>query len=175
MKRKTPLPWNTYAQTYPLIVFCSCVFIFGVQFSRQNWLHLVPITVLGISSGAAFVFWTFRLRDPQKERRLRLLGIGHVAQILGALGLLTLLALLAVILVAPDWFARFQDGLSGAFWLIWGFALFEGVHNHVYKLTYGRYTLERVVVEQRWDECAKPLGGAIGQQIQKIRRGSARV
>ncbi len=174
MKRERLIPWNKYAQTYPLIVLCSCIFLFLVQISRRNWMHLIPITVLGINSGSAFVFWTFRLSISRKDRPLFLLGIGYITQILGVLGLVTLLTILAVVFIASHWLARFNDGLSVVFWLMWGFALVELVHNHLYKLTHGRYTLERVLVEQRWDEIAKPFGGAIGQQIQKIRQTYAR-
>lgn len=168
------MPWNKYAQTYPLIVFCSCIFLFLVQISRQNWMYLAPITVLGINSGSAFVFWTFRLRVPRKDSPLFLLGMGYITQILGLLGLVTLLTIPAIVLIAPHWLARFNDGLSGVFWLMWGFAIVELVHSHLYKLTHGRYTLEHVLVEHRWNEIAKPLGGAIGQQIQKLRRSYPR-
>lgn len=168
------MPWNKYAQTYPLVVFCSCIFLVFVQISRQNWMNLMPITVLGINSGSVFVFWMFRLNVLRKDRRLPLLGVGYITQILGVLGLVTLLTIFAIVLIAPHWLARFNNGLSVVFWLMWGFALVELVHNHLYKLTYGRYTLEHVLVEHRWNEIAKPLGGAIGQQIQKIRRNYAR-
>lgn len=169
MKRKKSMPWNKYAQTYPLIVFFSCTFLFLLQMSRQNWMHLVPITILGINSGLAFIFWTIRLKVPGRERRLPLLVAGHLSRAAGGAGLLALLAVPAVILIAPNWIAGFSDGLSVGFWLMWGFALAELVHNHLYKLTFGRNTLERIIAGNRWNELSKPLEGAIGLQIRKIR------
>ncbi len=162
------MSWNKYAQTYPLVVFFSCTFLFRLQMSRQNWMHLVPITVLGINSGLAFIFWTIRLKAPGREKRLPLLAAGYISRAAGGAGLLALLAAPAVFLIAPHWLARSSDGLSVGFWMMWGFALTELVHNHLYKLTFGRNTLERIIVGHRWNEISKPLGGAIGQQIRKI-------
>lgn len=170
MEPKIFMPWNKYAQSYPLVVFCSCIFLFFLNLSRQNWMYLVPVAVLGINSASTFVFWTLRLRVLRRDRRRSLLAVGYIAQMMGVLGFGTLLTVPAIVLVAPHWLARFNDGLSVVFWLMWGFALVELVHSHLYKLTYGRYTLEHVVVQHRWNEWEKPLGGAIGQQIQKIRR-----
>ncbi len=168
-ERKTSIPWNKYAQTYPLIVFFACVFLLFVQVSRQNWMHLIPITVLGINSGSTLIFWTFRLQISRRHR-IPLLVIGYIAQILAVLGLIILLTILAIVLINPQWIKYFDHELSVVFWLMWGFALVELVHNHIYKLTYGRYTLEQVLVGHRWNEITAPLGGAIGQQIQNIRR-----
>ncbi len=160
------MPWNKYAQTYPLVVFFSCTFLFRLQMSRQNWMHLVPITVLGINSGLAFIFWTIRLKARGERSDYHCLLRIHKPRswwcrapgFAGSTG---------CFLIAPHWLARSSDGLSVGFWMMWGFALTELVHNHLYKLTFGRNTLERIIVGHRWNEISKPLGGAIGQQIRK--------
>ncbi len=173
VNRKPCMRWNKYAQTYPLIVFCACVFLFFVQTSRQNWIYLAPVTILGINSLLVFVFWTLRLNTPQADSK-RALSVGYMAQIAGITGFAALFTLPVIILTAPQWFERFTDGISAVFWVLWVFAVVELIHNNLYKLMYGKYTLERIIVENRWSDFAEPYGGAIGRQIRKLQSNDAR-
>jgi hypothetical protein len=56
------------------------------------------------------------------------------------------------------------------FLIFWGWAMLEIIHHHYYKLTFGtRDTLQYVLENCSWSDIRKPIGGAIGIQLKKVR------
>jgi hypothetical protein len=172
-ERRRPAPWNARSARWnPLVVFIVCVVLVVLSCQRQRWLYVFPTAILGINSGLSFVFWTFRLsRNRGDSWRSVVISIGSVSRVFGLVSLLALVAMFAVLVMTPRWVTEYVDGPTAKFWLLWGWAVLELIHSHVYKLTLGsRDTLEYVLHGRRWTEAGRPLGGAIGQQLEKLRR-----
>jgi len=56
------------------------------------------------------------------------------------------------------------------YWIFYGWAFVEGVHHYLYKLSFGKKdTLKYVVESRNLIHINRPLGGAIGIQLKKLR------
>ena len=96
--------------------------------------------------------------------------IGIIASWVGYSGLFILVSTIFMMTTKTDLLVEFDNKLSLTFifFLTWGF--FELIHHHVYKLFYGKYdTLEYIVKSGNWTDSKKPIGGAIGIQVKKLR------
>ena len=169
--------WNLYSTIFnPLIVLAVSIMLIIVNSDSKSPLYLFPLTFLAANSLTCAVFWAIRLTMHRRRSWYpSLFAVGYAARVLGWLGFLTLIALaLGILLRQTSRVGQFPLGLDWKFWIFWGWAVLEAVHHHIYKLTFGsRDTLQYVVEGSNWNRIRKPIGGAIGIQLRKLRRRSS--
>jgi hypothetical protein len=169
-----PVTWNARSTLInPVVVFAVSVLLMYTKHQEESALYLTPIGFLAINSVACFSFWALRLaRNRSGLRRSCAFAVGYASRFIGWLGFLALLALLlGAILGRTVERSELSMDTDPKFWIFWGWAMFEAVHHHIYKLTFGfRDTLQYVVEGGNWNQLARPLGGAIGVQLRRLRR-----
>lgn len=153
-----------------VLVVCSALGVLAGQDHR--WLSVIALGVLAVNAAASLLFWTLRLRIRRDGSRIgTVLAVGLLARVLGLAGLAILGVLLVAMIGWPSWLSERGLWPEPRFWIFWGWAVLEIVQAHVYKLTLGtRDTLEHVLRGGHWAEADKPLRGAIGQQLRKLRQ-----
>jgi len=138
---------------------------------QSKGYYILPLFILVINAIICFIFWYIRLKRKISESWLEIvLRIGTFAQFIGFIGLLALLlyllGILAQLIFNDDQYIRSDY----KFWIFWSWAILEIIHHHYYKLIFrGNDTLQSVIENGRWDDFHKPLGGAIGIQLRKVR------
>ena len=167
--------WNVWSGlTYPPVVFLASVSIIWVNLARGKELwYIFPLGVLAVISLSAFVFWCFRLLWTRSDRETSLLFVGYASYAIGGLSLFALIvvSLAGVSETTPlgIWAPDFAPDRK--YWVFLSWALLEGMHHYLYKLSFGRSdTLSHLVRTRKWSYAGKPLGGAIGVQLRKLRR-----
>jgi hypothetical protein len=171
---KRRISWDLRsALVNPLVVFSVSIGILCVSIHEKGVLYVLPLAVLAVNSLLSFAFWTVRLSPVFGSRRpslVRMVGVGAAA--VGWGGLLTLIVL-SFWIVSGGGAATGKPGFSpdGKFWIFWSWAMVEGIHHYIYKLTFGRWdTLQHVIENADWRHAGKPLGGAVGVQLRKLGR-----
>ena len=167
--------WNIRSGLiHPLVVFLVSVLIIWVNLARgKELLYIFPLGVLAVLSLSAFVFWLFRLLWIRNNRKASLLVVGLATYTVGGLSLSALIVVLVAgvldtlpfRILTPD----FTPDRNYRIFVAWAFL--EGIHHYLYKLSYCRSdTLAYVITTRNWSYAAKPLGGAIGVQLRRLRR-----
>ncbi|MBC8426576.1 hypothetical protein H8E07_20870 [bacterium] len=164
--------WNlSSTRINPTVVGLVCATLAVLNGLEQKWHYVLPLALLAINAGLALAFWSWRLKKRRGRRwRTVAVSLGLVSRAAAVTSLVTLVAALVVVAASPDRARAYADGLDAKFWVLWSWAVLEAVHGHVYKLKFGRRnTLEDVLSNRRWREAGAPLGGAIGEQLRKLR------
>jgi hypothetical protein len=167
--------WNARSGlTFPPVVFLASGAILWVNLARGKELqYVLPLGVLAVLSLSAFVFWCFRLLWTGKDREALFLVVGYASYAVGALSLFALIvvSLVGVLNTMPVGIRSLDFAPDLKYWVFLGWAFLEGIHHYLYKLLFGRSdTLAHVVRTRNWSYVGKPLGGAIGIQLKRLRR-----
>jgi hypothetical protein len=168
--------WNLVStRINPLVVFLACASLTLLNGLKQRWDYVLPLVLLAVNAGFSFAFWSWRLKKLQGMRWLTVaLVLGRASRVVAIVSILVLAAALAAAVASPTWAVVHVGKLDAKFWVLWVWAVIEVVHGHVYKLTFGmRNTLEEALFNRRWSEARAPLGGAIGEQLRKLRHRHA--
>lgn len=168
--RKT---WNLASTwLHPLVVLIVCASLGVLNWLEQRWQYVLPLGLLAGNAGFTFAFWSWRLKKHKNINWLTVaLVLGLASRFVAILSTIALVAVLTVAVTSPSWVEAHIGELDAKYWVLSAWLVLEVVHGHVYKLTHGmRNTLEDVIVHRRWREAGVPLGGAIGEQLRKLRQ-----
>jgi len=167
--------WNLAStRINPFVVFLVCASLAVLDGLKQRWYYILPLALLAVNAGFSFTFWSWRLKKLQDIRWLTVaLVLGRASRVVALVSIFVLATAPAAAVASPTWAEVHVGKLDAKFWVLWVWAVLEVVHGHVYKLTFGRNSLEEVLFNRRWSEALAPLGGAIGQQLRKLRHRHA--
>jgi hypothetical protein len=170
--KKAPRSITTVLTTQRIMIAVCVFLLLAIYLVGPLEIPALPIWIILVNALFCSAFWIIRTKvRPAKYSRRTMGVVALLSSLMGASGSIIIASVLVVLFVQPKWFREttpvIQIQVVG-FWILAGLEL---IHNHAYKLTSGkRDTLSYVLSTGNWSALGRPLTGAIGIQIKKIRK-----